>query len=132
MGHGVAVNEVPTGVKPPVSISAGLPVYVWARRRSARSTEAANEVNRKASEALDKYEGLAHQARLAILESNKQLAVISKDVDDVERAHQLAAHADTRVGLVQAFGALPKFTQVLIALLFLLLAAGGWLHMIFK
>lgn len=27
MGHGVSVNEVPTGVKPPVSISAGLPVY---------------------------------------------------------------------------------------------------------
>lgn len=27
MGHGVEVNEVPTGVKPPVKISAGLPVY---------------------------------------------------------------------------------------------------------
>jgi phage tail sheath protein FI len=28
MGHGVTVDDVPTGVKPPVSISAGLPVYV--------------------------------------------------------------------------------------------------------
>lgn len=28
MGHGVTVDEVPTGVKPPVSITAGLPVYV--------------------------------------------------------------------------------------------------------
>jgi hypothetical protein len=28
MGHGVTVREVPTGVKPPVRISAGLPVYV--------------------------------------------------------------------------------------------------------
>jgi phage tail sheath protein FI len=28
MGHGVEVSEVPTGVKPPVQISAGLPVYV--------------------------------------------------------------------------------------------------------
>lgn len=27
MGHGVTVNEVPTGVKPPVQVSAGLPVY---------------------------------------------------------------------------------------------------------
>jgi Bacteriophage tail sheath protein len=27
MGHGVTVDEVPTGVKPPVQISAGLPVY---------------------------------------------------------------------------------------------------------
>ena len=27
MGHGVTIDEVPTGVKPPVSISAGLPVY---------------------------------------------------------------------------------------------------------
>jgi phage tail sheath protein FI len=28
MGHGVTIDEVPTGVKPPVQISAGLPVYV--------------------------------------------------------------------------------------------------------
>lgn len=28
MGHGVSVEEVPTGVKPPVRISAGLPVYI--------------------------------------------------------------------------------------------------------
>lgn len=28
MGHGVTVDEVPTGVKPPVRISAGLPVYI--------------------------------------------------------------------------------------------------------
>lgn len=28
MGHGVKIDEVPTGVKPPVNISAGLPVYI--------------------------------------------------------------------------------------------------------
>lgn len=28
MGHGASVSEVPTGVKPPVRISAGIPVYV--------------------------------------------------------------------------------------------------------
>jgi phage tail sheath protein FI len=28
MGHGVSINEVPTGVRPPVEVTAGLPVYV--------------------------------------------------------------------------------------------------------
>jgi hypothetical protein len=103
------------------------------------ATEAMLATKRVAAEALDNYETLAHQGRLAITESNKLLAVISKDVDDVERvtreatgAHRLAAADDTKAGLVRTFGALPRFTQVLIAILFALLAASGWLHMIFK
>lgn len=64
---------------------------------------------------------------------SRQLAVISKDVDDVERvtrevtgAHALDAKIDTKEGLLRAFGELPWFTQLLVVVTAVL--AGGFGH----
>jgi hypothetical protein len=102
------------------------------------STEAQLAVKRELSEMLGAFDGHQHELRAALGRINERLAVIGKDVDDVEKAareatgaHQLAAHADTKTGMLRAFGELPARTQMLIAVVVVSLpfagAAAHWL-----
>lgn len=79
-----------------------------------------------------------HELRLKLETALERLAVISKDVDDVERAtreatgsFKLATKDDaakpTVVGALHAFAAAPKFAQALIVIAFVALALSGWL-----
>lgn len=104
-----------------------------------RSTEALKTVaesimamKREVHEALGPggaIDGVVREVRHEISQVNRQLAIISKDVDDVERVTREAtgAHAlmaiDPKVKLLREFGALDRYTKTLIATA--VVAAGG-------
>lgn len=71
---------------------------------------------------------------------NQKLAVISKDVDDVEKvAREVSGIHKTKsttkehavVGGLRAFGALPASTQVLVLVALVILGLSGWISKLF-
>lgn len=91
-----------------------------------------------ATNAMEQAELNQHELRHELKVISERLAVISKDVDDVERAAREATGSFKRaaggdsskhaaVGVLRAFGALPRATQVLLVLLVVALAVSGWL-----
>lgn len=100
------------------------------------ATEAMLATKREVHDALGPggaVDGVIREVRYELNQVNERLAVISKDVDDVEKAareatgaHVLVAKADTKEGLLRAFGEQPWFTQLLVVVTAVL--AGGFGH----
>jgi hypothetical protein len=68
----------------------------------------------------------------------RKLAIISKDVDDVEKAAREATGAhklheeSTAIKIFDRFTAAPRRTQITLVILLAAIAAGGWLSAIFN
>lgn len=103
------------------------------------ATEAMLAVRREVHDGNAALDGHQHELRAALVKIGERLAVIGKDVDDVERvtreatgAHALSVRHEGNAGVLRAFGELPSRAQVLIVVVAVIAILSGWLHMIFK
>lgn len=97
------------------------------------SVEAMNALRREISDGNAEYEKVVRGVEHELKQVNKSLAIISNDVDDVERVtreatgiHALVAAKDSKEGLLRAFGELPWYTQMLVVVG--VAVAGGFGH----
>ncbi len=88
-----------------------------------------------ATNAMEQNDMRQHEVRHEMKVISERLAVTSDNVKDTQReitgVHHKAALKDSgkhsAVGMLNAFGALPRGTQILLAILIIALAASGWL-----
>ena len=91
-----------------------------------------------ATNAMEQNDMRQHEVRHELKVISERLAVTSDNVKDTQREVTGVGHRPSKdsgkhsaVGMLNAFGALPRGTQILLAVLIVALAASGWLAKVF-